>query len=832
MGGVNLIIESLVVGVISNYIFEWSKTYSIKFKKDDIERELQNFSSKFENTTLDCGTFDEFLHLTETKVDFENFIEYGVYKEVLNEERLTKTQFISIISNKAIMYIEDNRNPKLKEIQVDEVEYYFKVIIDLIEKNLIKHMSKDLRYNNYLLRIKIDELIERITKTKDYKPCLAQKNIENIKIQYNKMMSEKYKTVHVYGIEELGFNSFYIRPSFYVNVKENELNPISGNSNSHNINITVEWDKIFSYSNIVSIIGGAGFGKTLFLKNMINEYKDLDIKESREMLPIYCDLKKFAEKIRQNMSYTINDFLVDSMKYDTSIKEISQKFLNCYLEKGQCLILFDALDEVDSSERFNVHNLIVTFFENINKNNKVCITSRERGFIPKTKIIYRVKSVDIIAVEKYVDKLVLIHRFNTSFKDEFIRECKKLIDNKFLQSFLMLSLLVNLYKAERRMPKSKIELYKKSVEYISKEREMGISGECIKKADINFNLIEIILDTDESFEKLAYLAKPNNKEVTEEQIKKEFLILHNVNYSSNNETLLATKEFLKFCAERTELFVMCSEKEYKFYHKSFFEYFYSKYIVHHMDFEELFVEILGFDFSQDIPSIAMELIKDSKFSKYKEFVNFVFMKIEEGKIELFDSLNILVNIDEPGYLSKIYDFFFNDKKLLCKSICIRTLLKDKFTLNVDGISDYILLHSVIDSIFSNEKVLNDKDLYKDINTYYKEEYLKTMYIMYVGNINSDENDMSKKEKKQYKYSIDIERFTGLVIVNSFLHNIFGKKDFKKIEINNILKTIDIKIDSKVLTLKEKRLLINDFYSNVYMQSNNNAEKYIAATIQH
>ncbi|MBU3177649.1 NACHT domain-containing protein [Clostridium estertheticum] len=824
-----MFIEGLVQGVIANYIFEWSKAYNIKSKKDDIVKQLDGFQHEFENTVLDCGTFNSFLHLIEIKADFQNFIQYGIFKDVLNEERLTKGEFISIISKKAFTYIKDNRSSTLVKIQQFELDNYFKVIINLFEKNIIKHMSKDIGYNDYLLRVRIDELFEKIIKTKDFRPCLEQNDLEYIKNQYIKMMSEKYKMVHIYGIEELGFNSFYIRPSFTLSVKENELNPISINPNFDEKNICIIWKDIFSYSNIVSIIGGAGFGKTLFLKNMINEYKDLDVLDAKQMLPIYCDLKKFSEKINKSMSYTIKDFLVDSMKYDTSLNEISQKFLDYYLEKGQCLILFDALDEVNSSERFNVHNLIVTFFENTNKNNKICITSRERGFIPKTKIIYRVKTVDIIAVEKYVDKLILIHRFNSGFKGEFIRECKKLIEIKFLESFLMLSLLVNLYKAERRMPKNKIELYKKSVEYISKEREMGISGECIRKADINFDLIGIILDTDESFEKLAYLAKPNNKEVTEEDIKKEFFALHNVNYSSKNETLLATKEFLKFCAERTELFVMCNEKEYKFYHKSFFEYFYSKYIIHHMNFEELFLEILSFDFSQEIPAIAIGLLKDSKFSEYKQFIDFVFTKINDDKIDLFDTLNILSNIDEPGYLVKIYDCFFNDKKLLCKSL-FQPKSKSQFALDMDGITNFIQLNVIFDNIFRSDKVQNDKNLCKDISTYYKEEYLKTMYIRYVSAISLDVYDVSKSERDQFKYSMGLDKqLTGLNIVHTHLSNIFSKKDFKKVEINNILKTVDIIFNHKVLTLKEKRLIINDFYSDIYIQSNDNVEKYIAAT---
>ena len=51
-----------------------------------------------------------------------------------------------------------------------------------------------------------------------------------------------------------------------------------------------------------------------------------------------------------------------------------------------------------------------------------------------------------------------------------MKQNKKLIDKVFLNSFLVLSLLVNIYKSEKELPENKLELYQKCFEYISNKR--------------------------------------------------------------------------------------------------------------------------------------------------------------------------------------------------------------------------------------------------------------------------------------------------------------------------------------------------------------------------
>lgn len=150
---------------------------------------------------------------------------------------------------------------------------------------------------------------------------------------------------------------------------------------------------------------------------------------------------------------------------------ISKEFLNYFLGEGRCLILFDALDEVELEDRAELNDLISSFFEVTNKHNKIIITSRAQGFTPKTRIVCNVCEVDEDQIEEYLMKMVKIKQFNQQNIKEFIKQCDVLIESNFLSSLLTVSLLVQIFKAEKELPESKIDLYDKCVEYISKKEK-------------------------------------------------------------------------------------------------------------------------------------------------------------------------------------------------------------------------------------------------------------------------------------------------------------------------------------------------------------------------
>ena len=62
------------------------------------------------------------------------------------------------------------------------------------------------------------------------------------------------------------------------------------------------------------------------------------------------------------------------MKRETLIEDfrVSKELINYYLKRGRCIILLDALDEVDKERRQELHSHVIHYFKNQNPNLRGC----------------------------------------------------------------------------------------------------------------------------------------------------------------------------------------------------------------------------------------------------------------------------------------------------------------------------------------------------------------------------------------------------------------------------------------------------------------------------
>ena len=88
----------------------------------------------------------------------------------------------------------------------------------------------------------------------------------------------------------------------------------------------------------ILVTGGAGYGKSLFLKKLINDFCDMNILNSSEYLVIYGDLKSFYIEGEQPIS--VVQFLQDSMVKETLMDEkyFPIDMIEYYIKMGRCLI--------------------------------------------------------------------------------------------------------------------------------------------------------------------------------------------------------------------------------------------------------------------------------------------------------------------------------------------------------------------------------------------------------------------------------------------------------------------------------------------------------------
>lgn len=352
----------------------------------------------------------------------------------------------------------------------------------MFSESLISYIMK---FADFIVII-IEDKIKRIL-SKEF--LCRNKDFETIRIESNKLLQMRFQNDFIYLLGEHRFADFYIPPNLQVMNQiggfpvdydvnqpertENLLLRIYGlleeRNNLENQTHREQWKDIFLQHSILYLIGGTGYGKSLFLKNIVNNYSKMHFNHAEDYLVIHCDLKSYYSRLEIHRS--LPDFFHDSMVDLSGSDSLSKEIIQHYIYTGRCLVLLDALDEVPKAGRQELHKKIISYFQTYNPENKVCITSRSIGFIPEKHI----EAIEILPlnkgdIEEYLDKMIALKKFKREDKQRFLEQAQILIDRKFLSSFLVLSILVNIYKAERELPENKIDLYKKCFEYIAKKR--------------------------------------------------------------------------------------------------------------------------------------------------------------------------------------------------------------------------------------------------------------------------------------------------------------------------------------------------------------------------
>ena len=457
----------------------------------------------------------------------------------------------------------------------------------------------------------------------------------------------------------------------------------------------IKWKSIFRDSEIVYVVGGAGYGKSLFLKNIINSFQHADLFCKSDCLVVYGDIKNFIKG--KNEYKSVIEFLRDSMINDSLMtpNEISCDLIKYYLNVGRCLLLLDALDEVPKADRAEIHKRLITFFQTTATGNKICITSRDRGFIPADKNIdvYYIPSLDMESIDKYVDRIILLgvrKAFNAKIKPDFMAQTEALINKGFLSSFLVLSLLVNIYSGEQKLPETKIQLYNKCFEYITRDRQIAKDNDSEGTVKVEFPRDKILYFLKEStFSELSSLCLPNNNDVDYDTVMQFLMDKFSMTFSDTAKLYDRIDCFLRFCAERTDLFVIShKENHYRFFHRSFFEYFYAKKLFNMDLLDDVFASLKQFDNDSEIFELYIAICKDNNIDKYKVVIKTLFDKIKDDNLINFTALNFFMHflseIEEEHYINGLL-------RLLADNFSALIHMEGHF-VNADLFNKYVYSH--------------------------------------------------------------------------------------------------------------------------------------------
>ncbi|MBP5221840.1 MAG: NACHT domain-containing protein, partial [Lachnospiraceae bacterium] len=314
-------------------------------------------------------------------------------------------------------------------------EDYFVTLMKDEDKPAVFFVNEKMDLMQEHLLSKFGELAEIIKRMMKCDIVPVKNEYEDYVKEYHKILKANYSRAHVYLLDTIDFADFYVPPSLRRHTfgkEEEEKRWVIRQTVSKFFHIELEnekedslddWKHIFDDNGIVYVTGGAGYGKSLFLKKLINDYSDMNILNSQEYLVIYGDLKAFYVEGEQPVS--VVRFLQNSMVKETLMdeKHFPVEMIEYYIKTGRCLILLDALDEVEKRKREELHKRIIAYFKNQNPNNKICITSRNRGFIPEKDVeVFDILPLGRRQIEAYVDNIVKLGRFDLKDKRLFLEQ--------------------------------------------------------------------------------------------------------------------------------------------------------------------------------------------------------------------------------------------------------------------------------------------------------------------------------------------------------------------------------------------------------------------------
>lgn len=680
------------IGILTNLVYDIVKYSGAKFSNNrkSKDKELRNLVESYISKNvpedirlvLESSTFITYFNSPQFIDVINAYIEQKILCQYSNkntkiEQYINKAGTVSI--QDIVDYISLNI---LDRYGADMVAYVpdfsclkkaVLYIMTVSEEITLKNISPENSQLLYIINSRIDSCCENIIEwlakiqaningVQEKQLVYKDRDFDEIKDKYHSILKEKNSEAHIYLLDKFPFDKFYVPPilrkTSYDRRELSMFNLFFYDRYEHSL---AAWKDIFADDNIVYLTGGAGYGKSLFTKKIINNYKDLNIFHSDEYIVIYGELKSFYPN-GSDSALSVIEFLKESIKNST-LMDVSNDFVEYYLNSGRCIVLLDALDEVDKNKRISLHESVIAFFKNQNPNNKICITSRDRGFIPERNVeVFSICPLNEDQIEKYVDKIIALGKFEKADKETFMDQSRILVGKGFLNSFLVLSLLINIYKAERELPENKLELYQKCFEYIANKREK-------EKTQKEFNWSSIIpIMKDNTFIELSKLGMPNNSNIDKEDIKECLLQVYKKKFACEVDTENAIDEFLKFCSDRTELFVPTSEDKYKFFHRSFFEYFYSLYIYRIIDTQLMLSELLKFDVDSEVFELTIAMLKQKDEEKYQELLDLMFEAVyeefatESNVFMVFNALILSMQVIDDAYYKKKFLEIIIDKK--------------------------------------------------------------------------------------------------------------------------------------------------------------------------
>lgn len=376
-------------------------------------------------------------------------------------------------------------------------------------------------------------------------------------------------------------------------------------------NIPISKDvRILLKNDQIAILGKPGSGKSTYLQFLAltfaqqkaaHKYKKRSICKKRFgsnlwLLPILIPLRKISKHIVQNKDKMLNQALFEAYRQQvlpSNVKDdFPDDFLEYFLKKKKCLLLFDGLDEVADENEFKLITNEIKGLVSQYPGNKFIITSRHagwRGGVGSSFKQYEVNDLTNGQIEIFIDSWYQAVGMNLAqsksqqhikSKDRAgkLKEALKDVPSirKLAQNPLLLSMICFVHHS-KTLPRERLSLYKDCTRLLLEQWdiEKGLPQDDVpliyERKEILMQEIAFALHSG----KIGH-ESTEQKEASGDEI---IPIIQSVLNRFKMDLKLAEPLFYKL-VERTGLIVITEKYKglYSFSHLTFQEYFTAKYL--------------------------------------------------------------------------------------------------------------------------------------------------------------------------------------------------------------------------------------------------------------
>jgi len=332
---------------------------------------------------------------------------------------------------------------------------------------------------------------------------------------------------------------------------------------------TVDGERMVNRLDRFIVLGKPGAGKTTYLKFLTLMMLDPGSQIERRRLPIFITLREWADE-----RVPLLDFVVQ--QFDICGFPDAQGFVEKMLAEGQCIVLFDGLDEVSSDA------------------NQDDIIRQLRNFTDKYAANQFVMSCRVAAYNHWFERFTDVEMadFNEEQMETFIRnwfhgepkvatECwERLKSSPPLRELasvpLLLTLLCLEYSESNDFPPNRAELYERAIETLLTKWD---SSRRIRRAEVYKQLS--IKRKESMFARIAFGTFSENEYFIRERTLAKMIEKYIENLPGFNPADLEpdSRAILQAIAAQHGIFVERAKDVFSFAHLTFQEYFTAKYIV-------------------------------------------------------------------------------------------------------------------------------------------------------------------------------------------------------------------------------------------------------------